>query len=1152
MLENSWGGGGGGHATAGGDGDDFAMDSSGGEVVGSAPLVPLAGGSGGGAAQSGLDLTNGGGGGGALALISYGEMTISGRILANGSDGASAHEQVNSSGGGGGAGGGIVIGAHGPITFGAQGRVQALGGQGGTGSSGGNKGGKGGDGRIRVDGKLSAPATVFNPAPKYAGPAVVRGGSFQATAGTKVTGFGIPGRKIRLFVRPEGGSWNYSAPIDTVVGADGSWKITLGSQARGGNLYISAMQQVPDPSRDLFSAEPAWVLSPAGGTMSGRAAAKAEHDTLDFGCIRFDSTTTREVLILNRGDYSDLVIRRVEITGRDTFKVVTFGSPVVAGASAPLRVAFTPQDTGSFEGLMKIYTNADPDSILFVRLRGCGSTGQLHAPTPDVDLGDICIGTCRDTTLRVENMGKTKLTITHVSTDETEMSAAVRSRLPVTLDVGESTDLDLTFCIRNIDDNGARLYIHNVAADSVFNHIRILAVNAGPDPILFSELDFGNIDLAKEDSCRERTMVIQNRSTKQPLTIESIGIASERFTLIDPPPAGTQIPPGGQVSLRILFCVESLGDFRSDLDLTFANAFCGFDTSVTLLGRAERRRPQPQVEKPPLRVLEFHNTLVAAQTRYDTIVIVNVGDAGALIEVPTIVRRDAGDPGEVSLDLSNFMTPHHPLAPGQRVSIVVRFAPTTPGMKHAVVLLNDTDEWNDSVVVTGQGVLSGVRLNRTTIDFGEVRVGTTTEPQSIRVENLGAAPDEITRIVRMGDTDVVKQTLSHSLPKVLMPSTDDSLTLTYTFRPDEERDFMVGETVEFAAGIDVVVTGRGVKEHLSVPERVLDFGCQYARTTRDSTDAVTISNTGTYPMIVRDLPVVSGRTSFQVIGTDFPDTLAPGESKSYSVRYMAGSGPVVGAINVETSADEFISILLRGDVCRDDRRMTARPVGVAARIGEYITVPIVVGLDRSLPFDVDYTLTLHYASDMLIPLTADRADAAPLVIDGSSSIRAEYAEADTGSITITGKLAASSDAEMLVGVPMKVLHGSRRTTSLTLSKVGINLPGVGVTTFSALFEAIDCDTTGGIFYQGDYALKQNKPNPFNPETVIEYEIARRERVRMNLYDAMGTLVSVLLDEVRDRGRHELRIDAASLPTGVYTYEIIAGPFRKTKRMVVLE
>jgi len=84
-----------------------------------------------------------------------------------------------------------------------------------------------------------------------------------------------------------------------------------------------------------------------------------------------------------------------------------------------------------------------------------------------------------------------------------------------------------------------------------------------------------------------------------------------------------------------------------------------------------------------------------------------------------------------------------------------------------------------------------------------------------------------------------------------------------------------------------------------------------------------------------------------------------------------------------------------------------------------------------------------------------------------------------------------------------------------------------------------------------FALQQNYPNPFNPSTTIKYELPKSSEVRLSVFDMLGREVSVLVNERRDAGVHEVKFDGSNLASGVYFYRLQAGDFVQTRKVLVL-
>jgi hypothetical protein len=91
----------------------------------------------------------------------------------------------------------------------------------------------------------------------------------------------------------------------------------------------------------------------------------------------------------------------------------------------------------------------------------------------------------------------------------------------------------------------------------------------------------------------------------------------------------------------------------------------------------------------------------------------------------------------------------------------------------------------------------------------------------------------------------------------------------------------------------------------------------------------------------------------------------------------------------------------------------------------------------------------------------------------------------------------------------------------------------------------------------EYQLYQNYPNPFNPSTVIEYSIPSNverltSEVNLIIYDVLGREMVVLVNEEQPAGRYKVTFDADGLPSGIYFYQLRAGSFIESKKMILLK
>ena len=84
-----------------------------------------------------------------------------------------------------------------------------------------------------------------------------------------------------------------------------------------------------------------------------------------------------------------------------------------------------------------------------------------------------------------------------------------------------------------------------------------------------------------------------------------------------------------------------------------------------------------------------------------------------------------------------------------------------------------------------------------------------------------------------------------------------------------------------------------------------------------------------------------------------------------------------------------------------------------------------------------------------------------------------------------------------------------------------------------------------------YTLLQNYPNPFNPTTSIKYSITSEQLVTIKVYDLLGREIETLVNEEKPKGTYKSTWNAVNLPSGVYFYQLRAGNFVETKKMILL-
>lgn len=138
------------------------------------------------------------------------------------------------------------------------------------------------------------------------------------------------------------------------------------------------------------------------------------------------------------------------------------------------------------------------------------------------------------------------------------------------------------------------------------------------------------------------------------------------------------------------------------------------------------------------------------------------------------------------------------------------------------------------------------------------------------------------------------------------------------------------------------------------------------------------------------------------------------------------------------------------------------------------------------------------------------------------------------------------------------------------------IPGYGTTTIPSNYSFVDENVYAGLIryqlkqidFDGrfsysnivevnveshfDFFLAQNYPNPFNPSTSISYQIPNSTRVTLKIFNELGVEVARLVEEVKPAGNYDTEFDASSFPSGVYFYQLKAGTYIQTKKMLLIK
>jgi len=123
-----------------------------------------------------------------------------------------------------------------------------------------------------------------------------------------------------------------------------------------------------------------------------------------------------------------------------------------------------------------------------------------------------------------------------------------------------------------------------------------------------------------------------------------------------------------------------------------------------------------------------------------------------------------------------------------------------------------------------------------------------------------------------------------------------------------------------------------------------------------------------------------------------------------------------------------------------------------------------------------------------------------------------------------------------------------------LAQYGLLNPNLPFGTYDNYTECGDLTSTESLLIEKDgYILTQNRPNPFNGLTQIEFNLPESAPVSLVVFDMHGRIVRTLIDnDIMNEGTHQIEFNAANLQSGFYYYSLRSGRVVLTKEMVVVK
>jgi hypothetical protein len=486
--------------------------------------------------------------------------------------------------------------------------------------------------------------------------------------------------------------------------------------------------------------------------------------------------------------------------------------------------------------------------------------------------------------------------------------------------------------------------------------------------------------------------------------------------------------------------------------------------------------------------------------------ITNSGDAPLRI-------TSLGISGDAAGDYTIVNPPSLPLTlgPGASIAVGINFAPQTTGVRTASLDIMADGLPISSVTLVGTGVEGSLSFGSSTIDFGDVVVGST-ERRSVTITNTGT--DTLT--ISQTASNIIGFTVVSGLEPGTKIAPGASITATLQFAPQAsgQASGALMVTNDGAQSVAVIgILGRGVQPGLAVSLSSMTFGVVHVGETR--LDSFTIRNTGTAPLTLLTLALGGGNAdAFTIVAPLLPAIIAPGASRTVVVRLNPQSAEGILAATLEVVA-------LGG---------ATTAINLSATIGQGLVAVTPTVAFTTRPANADYDTLLFVRNVTSSPMTITSIavqsqkdgtpgnyfqvfNTAPFVIGANDSVDLRvrfHPSAGGGSYSGTITLHSNSQFDSSVTIALNATATQSSGVEREIATEGLVLSMLPVA-----------------------------PNPARDAAMVFYSIRGSGHItlRMQLVDERGAVV-------RNFGTRELAgegaeqrlsapIDLAGLPSGMY-------------------
>ncbi len=541
-------------------------------------------------------------------------------------------------------------------------------------------------------------------------------------------------------------------------------------------------------------------------------------EVLDFGVVKFGQIGRADIKLENKSNDQRMI--KVELIG-DHFTVATDSLLLEAQSTAQLAVDFIAPQPGTYNAqldfhLTKLFTSETYTVELIAQARRPELTISPN-PLDGISLAPAAIGQQSSKTLVFSNPSSVPLTIDSLRFDHESSAFSVDQREPLILAPEVHINVELAFVPMRGGAYRDRLLIHS--ADLLKTPLEIplrtqvLSPLVAVSPLTAVGLDYGTVEVGFTE---QRTVTLLNEGPLD-LLVDSIHVDGRAFAFQHDIGDTIRVVSGQQQPVITTFKPVFPGQASGSLILRTNDPVQPILT-LDLKGTGQVRPAQVEILNGP--TIAF-GSVALGQTAHKYLLLLNRGGSPYTVEMTWEDAPSAEASGEFIFAPSAVV-----LQPGESHPVELGFNPKQVSKRQAILLVSSP---RGIQRVTLEGTGKFLKLNPSTIDFGHVAVGKTTN-QVIEIANIGNADFKVDRISITDDAFTLFTNLAVD-DQILLPANGlRSLPLNIGYAPKQRGPSagnlrLEGFWDDGSRTLEVLLNGIGIAAEIELhPSGSLDFG----------------------------------------------------------------------------------------------------------------------------------------------------------------------------------------------------------------------------------------------------------------------------------------------------------------------------------------